>query len=92
MRVYDWWLHCSHRQVSASPVVASFMLVSHCDLLNSNVYALFCRVGRNVAAGMTGGLGYFLDEDDTFISKVLYYSLPSPLSLIISTNQSMSRK
>jgi glutamate synthase (ferredoxin) len=29
------------------------------------------RVGRNVAAGMTGGLAYFLDEDDTFTPKVL---------------------
>ena len=30
-----------------------------------------CGVGRNVAAGMTGGLAYFLDEDDTFTSKIL---------------------
>ncbi|MDG2866057.1 hypothetical protein P7M39_24865, partial [Vibrio parahaemolyticus] len=28
------------------------------------------KVGRNVAAGMTGGLAYFLDEDNTFIPKV----------------------
>lgn len=28
------------------------------------------RVGRNVAAGMTGGLAYLLDEDDTLIPKV----------------------
>lgn len=28
------------------------------------------RVGRNVAAGMTGGLAYILDEDDTLIPKV----------------------
>lgn len=27
-------------------------------------------MGRNVAAGMTGGLAYILDEDDTFIPKV----------------------
>ncbi|KAJ0978775.1 hypothetical protein J5N97_014249 [Dioscorea zingiberensis] len=27
-------------------------------------------VGRNVAAGMTGGLSYILDEDDTLIPKV----------------------
>lgn len=27
-------------------------------------------VGRNVAAGMTGGLGFFLDEDDTFTERV----------------------
>ncbi|MGB5633716.1 MAG: hypothetical protein WBM86_13200, partial [Waterburya sp.] len=28
------------------------------------------EVGRNVGAGMTGGLGYFLDENNTFPSKV----------------------
>lgn len=28
------------------------------------------RVGRNVAAGMTGGLAYILDEDNTLIPKV----------------------
>jgi glutamate synthase (ferredoxin) len=27
-------------------------------------------VGRNVAAGMTGGLGYFYDEDGDFTDKV----------------------
>ena len=28
------------------------------------------KAGRNVGAGMTGGLAYFLDEDGTFPSKV----------------------
>nr|ABK94649.1 unknown [Populus trichocarpa] len=28
------------------------------------------KVGRNVAAGMTGGLAYILDEDDTLMPKV----------------------
>jgi len=27
-------------------------------------------VGKNVGAGMTGGIGYFLDEDGTFESMV----------------------
>lgn len=27
-------------------------------------------MGRNVAAGMTGGLAYILDEDNTLIPKV----------------------
>ena len=27
-------------------------------------------VGRNVGAGMTGGIGYFLDEDGTFLDRV----------------------
>ena len=31
---------------------------------------ILCRVGRNVAAGMTGGLAYLLDEDDTLQPKV----------------------
>jgi glutamate synthase (ferredoxin) len=30
------------------------------------------KVGRNVGAGMTGGLGYFLDEDDSFPPRVNY--------------------
>merc|ERR1712003_272382 len=28
------------------------------------------KVGRNVAAGMTGGIGYFLDEDNRFLERV----------------------
>merc|ERR1712113_66529 len=28
------------------------------------------KVGRNVAAGMTGGIGYFLDEEDSFLERV----------------------
>jgi len=32
-------------------------------------------VGRNVAAGMTGGLAYMLDEDDTLIPKVCSISV-----------------
>lgn len=37
---------------------------------NKSVKLLLNRVGRNVAAGMTGGLAYILDEDDTLIPKV----------------------
>lgn len=33
------------------------------------------RVGRNVAAGMTGGLAYILDEDNTLLPKVCAFSL-----------------
>lgn len=33
-------------------------------------FLFLSRVGRNVAAGMTGGLAYILDEDDTLIPKV----------------------
>jgi GXGXG motif len=34
------------------------------------VVVVLGEVGRNVGAGMTGGLGYFLDEDDRFIAKI----------------------
>lgn len=34
------------------------------------LFILSIRVGRNVAAGMTGGLAYILDDDDTLIPKV----------------------
>lgn len=37
-------------------------------------------MGRNVAAGMTGGLAYILDEDDTLIPKVLLLADPRPHS------------
>jgi hypothetical protein len=33
------------------------------------------RVGRNVAAGMTGGLAYILDEDNTLLPKVCAFFL-----------------
>lgn len=35
------------------------------------------RVGRNVGAGMTGGLAYFLDEDNTFTPKVSHLTITS---------------
>ena len=41
-----------------------------CEYMTGGCVVSLGRVGRNVGAGMTGGLGYFLDEDDTFASKV----------------------
>uniref|UniRef100_A0A7I4EHL8 glutamate synthase (ferredoxin) n=1 Tax=Physcomitrium patens TaxID=3218 RepID=A0A7I4EHL8_PHYPA len=41
-----------------------------CEYMTGGCIVAIGKVGRNVAAGMTGGLGYFLDEDDTFPSKV----------------------
>ena len=35
-----------------------------------DIFLSIHRVGRNVAAGMTGGLAYILDEDDTLVPKV----------------------
>ena len=34
--------------------------------MTGGVIVVLGKVGRNVAAGMTGGLGYFLDEDGNF--------------------------
>ncbi|MBW4654308.1 MAG: glutamate synthase subunit alpha [Kaiparowitsia implicata GSE-PSE-MK54-09C] len=41
-----------------------------CEYMTGGVIVVLGRVGRNVGAGMTGGLGYFLDEDDSFTAKV----------------------
>ncbi len=41
-----------------------------CEYMTGGVVVVLGRVGRNVGAGMTGGLGYFLDEDGSFQTKV----------------------
>jgi glutamate synthase (ferredoxin) len=41
-----------------------------CEYMTGGVVVVLGPVGRNVGAGMTGGLGYFLDEDSSFSSKV----------------------
>lgn len=41
-----------------------------CEYMTGGVVVVLGQVGRNVGAGMTGGLGYFLDEDDNFIAKI----------------------
>uniref|UniRef100_A0A1S4A4N6 Ferredoxin-dependent glutamate synthase, chloroplastic-like n=1 Tax=Nicotiana tabacum TaxID=4097 RepID=A0A1S4A4N6_TOBAC len=41
-----------------------------CEYMTGGCVVVLGKVGRNVAAGMTGGLTYILDEDDTLISKV----------------------
>jgi glutamate synthase (ferredoxin) len=41
-----------------------------CEYMTGGVIVVLGKVGRNVGAGMTGGLAYFLDEDGTFQSKV----------------------
>ncbi|WP_017315318.1 glutamate synthase large subunit [Mastigocladopsis repens] len=37
-----------------------------CEYMTGGVVVVLGKVGRNVAAGMTGGLAYFLDEDGMF--------------------------
>lgn len=46
-----------------------------CEYMTGGCVVSLGKVGRNVAAGMTGGLGYFLDEDGTFDSKVSAHDL-----------------
>ncbi len=41
-----------------------------CEYMTGGLVVVLGEVGRNVGAGMTGGLGYFLDENCTFPSKV----------------------
>ncbi len=41
-----------------------------CEYMTGGVVVVLGSVGRNVGAGMTGGLAYFLDEDDSFPSKI----------------------
>ena len=41
-----------------------------CEYMTGGVVVALGPVGRNVAAGMTGGLGYFYDADGTFEEKV----------------------
>jgi glutamate synthase (ferredoxin) len=41
-----------------------------CEYMTGGVVVILGNVGRNVGAGMTGGLGYFLDEDGSFTAKV----------------------
>ncbi|KAG2493454.1 hypothetical protein HYH03_008271 [Edaphochlamys debaryana] len=41
-----------------------------CEYMTGGCVVVIGSVGRNVAAGMTGGLGYFYDEDGSFCDKV----------------------
>jgi len=41
-----------------------------CEYMTGGVIVVLGRSGRNVGAGMTGGLAYFLDEDGSFPTKV----------------------
>jgi glutamate synthase (ferredoxin) len=41
-----------------------------CEYMTGGLIVVLGSVGRNVGAGMTGGLAYFLDEDGTFPEKI----------------------
>jgi len=40
-----------------------------CEYMTGGVVVVLGRTGRNFAAGMSGGIAYVLDEDDTFESR-----------------------
>ncbi len=40
-----------------------------CEYMTGGVVVVLGRTGRNFAAGMSGGVAYVLDEDDTFASR-----------------------
>ena len=46
-----------------------------CEYMTGGAVVCLGAVGRNVGAGMTGGLGYFYDEDDLLEDKVSTQSL-----------------
>ena len=41
-----------------------------CEYMTGGVVVVLGKVGRNVGAGMTGGLAYFLDEDNSLPEKI----------------------
>ncbi len=41
-----------------------------CEYMTGGIVVVLGKVGRNVGAGMTGGLAYFLDEDGSFPEKI----------------------
>nr|YP_010619424.1 Glutamate synthase [Xiphosiphonia pinnulata]WAX03437.1 Glutamate synthase [Xiphosiphonia pinnulata] len=41
-----------------------------CEYMTGGLIVVLGMAGRNIGAGMTGGLAYFLDENDEFMSKV----------------------
>lgn len=41
-----------------------------CEYMTGGLIVVLGSSGRNIAAGMTGGISYFLDDDNSFVSKV----------------------
>nr|YP_009395125.1 glutamate synthase [Bryothamnion seaforthii]ARW63893.1 glutamate synthase [Bryothamnion seaforthii] len=41
-----------------------------CEYMTGGLVIVLGNAGRNIGAGMTGGLAYFLDEDNNLISKI----------------------
>ncbi|CAL5423087.1 unnamed protein product [Camellia sinensis] len=62
--------HCCEYMTGGCVVVLGKNQSQNWTQLSHMVVRPTKRVGRNVAAGMTGGLAYILDDDDTLIQKV----------------------
>nr|YP_009396355.1 glutamate synthase [Polysiphonia scopulorum]ARW65541.1 glutamate synthase [Polysiphonia scopulorum] len=41
-----------------------------CEYMTGGIIVVLGSTGRNIAAGMTGGIAYFLDDSDNFASKI----------------------
>jgi len=41
-----------------------------CEYMTGGLIVILGKFGRNIGAGMTGGLAYFLDEDESLLSKM----------------------
>lgn len=41
-----------------------------CEYMTGGVVVVLGQAGRNIGAGMTGGIAYFLDENDSFTAKI----------------------
>ncbi len=56
--------------------------------MTGGVIVVLGKTGRNVGAGMTGGLGYFLDEDGKFKTRLSQETLKvQPVSSVAGEKQ-----
>jgi glutamate synthase (NADPH/NADH) large chain len=46
-----------------------------CEYMTGGIAVVLGRTGRNVAAGMSGGIGYFLDLDPTLLNTEIVDAL-----------------
>ncbi|MFN5856493.1 MAG: glutamate synthase-related protein [Pseudanabaenaceae cyanobacterium] len=59
-----------------------------CEYMTGGVIVVLGKTGRNVGAGMTGGLGYFLDEDGKFKTRLSQETLKvQPVSSVAGEKQ-----
>jgi glutamate synthase (NADPH/NADH) large chain len=59
-----------------------------CEYMTGGLVAVLGSTGQNFGAGMTGGLAWVFDEDDTFVTQARYHTsflTPEPLSQLDET-------